>query len=139
MTETTGQDGAEVTGWTPRRVRGKDAHNLLRMDDETARCLWQWGGYGTPEDFPGARLAALFMLVGRDKEGRRSLARMFAELAPHTGARAVLALFAAMNRHVLAVLLSLVDRSAGIALPAPAPHALSPQRRCHRLTPARAP
>jgi hypothetical protein len=133
------QERGEVTPWTPHRVRGEAAHNLLKMDDETARCLWKWGGYGTPENFPGARLAALFMLVGRDKGGRRSLARMFAELAPHSGARAVLALLRTLTRRVLAVLLSLVSRPAGIALPAPAPRALAPQRRCHRLTPARAP
>lgn len=137
MTATDDQE--QEGGWTPRRVRGEDAHNLLKMDDEHALILWKWGGYGTPENFPGARLATLFMLKGHNKKGRRNLARCFAELAPHSGARAVLALLGALTRRVLAVLLSLVDRPAGIALPAPAPRALAPQRRCHRLTPARAP
>ena len=137
MTAATGQE--TEGGWTPRRVRGEDARALLKMDDETARCLWKWGGYGTSENFPGARYAALLMLKGYDREGRRSLARCFADLAPHSGASAVLALLGALTRRVLAVLLSLVDRSAPIALPAPEPRALAPQRRCHRLTPARAP
>ncbi|MGC4979025.1 hypothetical protein ACLQ2D_39950 [Streptomyces sp. DT199] len=120
-------------------MRGETAHDLLKMDEETARLLWKWGGHGTPENFPGARLAPVLMLRGYDKEGRQTLARMFADLAPHSGASAVLALLGSLTRRVLAVLLSLADRPSPIALPAPEPRALSPQRRCHRLTPARAP
>lgn len=90
--------------------------------------LWTRLGYGTPEDFPGPELAALRMLRGVDAGGRRTLGRLFASLAPHPALRLL-----------LVVLLTFVVRPAGVALPAPAPRALSPQRRCHRLTPARAP
>lgn len=109
-------------------VRGADALDLLSMGDEHALTLWRFGGYGTREDFPGARRATLAMLRGVDRSGRRALARVFASLAPRSGVRAVLALL-----RVLTI------RPAGIALPAPAPRALASQRRCHRLTPARAP
>lgn len=101
------------------------------LDDMTNRealVLWTFGGYGPAESFPGVRLARVLMFRGVDNKGRRAMARMFADLAPHTAARLVLAL-----------LLVLTIRPAGIALPAPAPIRLSPQRRSHRFTPARAP
>lgn len=102
--------------------------DLLNLDDGDALILWTYGGYGTRDDFPGARLATLFMLQGTDRAGRRGLARLFASLAPHVGIRAVLALLRALTH-----------RPARIALPSLPPRALSPQRRCHRFTPARAP
>lgn len=102
--------------------------DLFDMSDEHALLMWRFGGYGTAENFPGARLATLRMLRGTGRSTRRTLARIFASLAPHSGVRAVLALL-----RVLAI------RPAPVALPAPTPRALSPQRRSHRLTPARAP
>ena len=128
MTTTTEQTREGVDPVAMPNVKGADALDLLDMNDEHALILWRFGGFGTREDFPGARLATLFMLRGVDRSGRKALARVFASLAPHSGVRAVLALL-----RVLAI------RPAGVVLPAPAPRALSPQRRCHRLTPARAP
>lgn len=109
-------------------VKGSDALDLLNMSDDHALILWRFGGYGTREDFPGARRATLLMLRGVDRSARKALARIFVSLAPRSGVRAVLAL-----------LRVLAHRPAPIALPAPAPRGLAPQRRCHRLTPARAP
>jgi hypothetical protein len=125
MTERTGEGVDPVA--LPN-VKGADALDMLNLTEEDALILWRYGGYGTPENFPGARLAPLFMLRGVDKAGRRAMARLFASLAPHAGIRAVLALLRALT-----------IRPALIALPAPAPLALSPQRRCHRFSPARAP
>lgn len=109
-------------------TRARALADLLDLDDEHAEILWRLGGYGSREDFPGARVATLRMIRGIDRPARRALARLFASLAPHSGIRAVVALLRALT-----------SRPAPVALPAPAPRALSPQRRCHRLTPARAP
>jgi hypothetical protein len=128
MTATTDQQRGEVDPVALPNTRGTDALALLDMDDEHALILWRFGGYGTREDFPGARLATLRMLRGVDRSGRKAMARVFASLAPHSGVRAVLALL-----RVLAI------RPAPVALPAPAPRALTPQRGWHRSTPARAP
>ncbi|MCX4429464.1 hypothetical protein [Streptomyces mirabilis] len=98
------------------------------MTDEHALIMWRFGGFGTAENFPGARLAMLRMLRGTGRSTRKALARIFASLAPHSGVRAVLAL-----------LLVVAVRPAPVALPTPTPRALSPQRRCHRPSPARAP
>ncbi|MBT2395939.1 hypothetical protein [Streptomyces sp. ISL-100] len=102
--------------------------DLMNLSEEDALVLWYYGGYGSRESFPGARLAALLMLRGVNESGRKTLARVFASLSPHSGIRAVLAL-----------LRSLANQPAPIALPAPALRVLAPQRRCHRFTPTRAP
>lgn len=98
------------------------------MTEEDARVLWTHGGFGTPDDFPGTRVAVLRMLRPGTASALRSLGQHFAALAPRAGVVALAALLRA-----------LAPRPTGIALPAPAPVRLSPQRRCHRLTPARAP
>ncbi|MEU8765039.1 hypothetical protein [Streptomyces sp. NPDC048659] len=105
-----------------------DRVDLFNLSHEDALILWKFGGYGTEADFPGVRVATLLMLHGKDRGGRRHLARLFASLAPHAGVRVV-----------LAVLRFLAARPAPIAVPAPAPRALSSQRRHHRIAPARAP
>lgn len=132
MPTTTDQHRGEVDPVampTSKDTGGFDAEfDLFEMDDDHALIMWRFGGYGTAENFPGARLAMLFMLRGESRSSRKALARVFASLAPRAGIRAVLALL-----RVLAV------RPAPVAVPAPAPRALSPQRRCHRFTPARAP
>lgn len=125
---TTDQERGEVDPVALPNVKGADALDLLNMSDDHALILWRFGGYGSREDFPGARRATLAMLRGVDRSARKALARIFASLAPHSGVRAVLAL-----------LRVLAHRPAPIALPAPAPRALTPQRGWHRLTPARAP
>lgn len=102
--------------------------DLFDLDDEHVLLLWRFGGHGTEEDFPGARIAILSMVRGTSRSTRRDLARIFASLAPHFGFRAVLAL-----------LWALVTRPAPIPCPAPAPRVLSAQRGWTRLTPARAP
>lgn len=102
--------------------------DLMNMSEEDALVLWYYGGYGTRENFPGARVATLLMVRGFNASGRKALARLFASLGPNSGIRAALAL-----------LRSLANRPAPIALPAPTLRALAPQRRYHRLTPTRAP
>jgi len=103
---------------------------FLRMTEEECLILWKWGGYGghPPQDVD-RRIVA--MVKGMSPAGRRSVARAFV--------RAFTSLRPEVRAALAALLLSLVGRPAGIALPAPAPCSLSPQRRCHRLTPARAP
>jgi hypothetical protein len=98
------------------------------MTEEDARVLWIYGGHGTPEDFPGTRVAIVRMLRARTAAGLRSLGKFFASLSPRAGAVALAAL-----------LRVLISRPAGVPLPARAPVHLSPQGRCYRLTPARAP
>ncbi|WP_121832815.1 hypothetical protein [Streptomyces sp. S1] len=122
MITTTEQDWEGVT------VRDEDALDMLNMSNEDAEILWRYGGYGSRENFPGARLATLFMLRGVDKAGRRGLARLFASLAPHHAVRLV-----------LAVLFALAVRPAPAPLPALPPLPLTTKERWHRLTPTRAP
>ncbi|MEV8435709.1 hypothetical protein [Streptomyces chartreusis] len=103
---------------------------FLNMTEAEITILWRFGGFrGRPPQDRDRLIVA--MVKGMTPAGRRSVARAFvrafAALPPQ--ARAALA----------ALLLALVGRPAEIAFPAPAPRALSPQRRCHRLTPARAP
>ncbi|MCW5254717.1 hypothetical protein [Streptomyces sp. SHP 1-2] len=111
-----------------RRKEVSGVEFIETMPEEHARILWTLGGFGTREDFPGVRAAAVRMLQGVTASARRSLARFFASLAPRQGVTALAAL-----------LHSLAGRPVGIPLPVPAPRSLSPQRRCHRFTPARAP
>lgn len=99
---------------------------IENMSEEEAQILWKCNGYEA--EFPGRVRAILYMVQGVTRRALRSLAEFFASLAPHSGAVALAAL-----------LRILTIRPAGIALPAPAPRSMSPQRRCHRLTPARAP
>lgn len=101
---------------------------LHTMTDEDARILWVFGGYGDHDDFPGARVAVVRMVRGVAPTARRALARHFASLSPREAVAALAALLRA-----------LAVRPAGVPLPIAAPLAMSPQRRCHRLTPARAP
>lgn len=100
------------------------------MTEEDARVMWKYGGFGGTggEDFPGTRVAIVRMLRAVTASGRRRLARFFASLSPRS---AVLAL--------AALLRTLTLRPAGVTLPAPATRTLTPQGRCYRLTPARAP
>lgn len=132
MTAMTDQHRGEVDPVTMHHAADEEALDveldLFNMPDEHALIMWRFGGYGTEANFPGARLATLFMLRGVGRSARKNLARVFASLAPHSGVRAVLAL-----------LLVVAVRPAPVALPTPAPRALSPQRRCHRPSPARAP
>ena len=104
---------------------------FLRMTEEEALILWRFGlgREGTPPQDADRRIVA--MVKGMTPRARRDVARAFVRA------------FASRRPEVLAalalLLLSLTVRPAGIRLPAPAPRALAPQRRCHRLTPARAP
>ncbi|NEE38378.1 hypothetical protein G3M53_74900 [Streptomyces sp. SID7982] len=105
-----------------------DEVDLLNLSEEDALILWYHGGYGSREDFPGARVATLRMIRGVSRSARRGLARAFAALAPSSAVRALSALLRALTA-----------RPAGVALPAPAPVRLTPQGRFNRFTPARAP
>lgn len=103
---------------------------FLRMTEDEFLILWRFGGFhGQPPQDVDRRIVA--MVKGMTPAARRSVARAFV--------RAFASLRPQMRAALAALLLVLVGRPAGIALPAPAPRALSPQRRCHRLTPARAP
>ncbi|WP_374778728.1 hypothetical protein OG756_42360 (plasmid) [Streptomyces sp. NBC_01310] len=101
---------------------------LEEMTEAEARCLWTWGGYEEQGPFPGRKLALLFMFAPADRGGARVLARFFALMAPHAGFLLVKALLRIRS-----------NRSRPIALPAPAPAGMSPQRRSARITPSRAP
>jgi hypothetical protein len=103
---------------------------FLNMTEAEITILWRFGGFeGRP---PQDRDRLMVTMVrGMSKGGRRSVARAFV--------RAFASLRPQVRAALVALLLALVNRPAGIPLPAPAPRALSPQRRCHRLTPARAP
>ncbi|MFE5809447.1 hypothetical protein [Streptomyces sp. NPDC056491] len=109
-------------------IRTPSANDFADWSEEEALILWANLGYGDRQNFPGVRLAALFMLHGVDAGGRRMLGRLFASLAPHPALRLLLVL-----------LLALTNRPARIASPAPAPLALTSQRRSLRITPSRAP
>jgi len=105
---------------------------LSRFSDDQLGTLWKFSGLGELTGDPAAPFP-----------GRREMAKF---LQPIPGSwrdilrRAVRTMGNRPNVAALLVLLrALVNRPAGIPLPAPAPRALSPQRRCHRLTPARAP
>ncbi len=103
---------------------------FLRMTEEEFLIIWRFGGFrGRPPQDVDRRIVA--MVKGMTPRARRSVARAFV--------RAFASLRPQVRAALAALLLALVNRPAGIALPAPAPRALSPQRRCHRLTPARAP
>jgi hypothetical protein len=103
---------------------------FLRMTEEEFLILWKWGGYhGHPPKDVDRRIVA--MVKGMTPRARREVARAFVRAFTSLSPKALAAL--------VAFLLALVNRPAGIALPAPAPRALAAQRRCHRLTPARAP
>ena len=100
------------------------------MTEAEVMTLWRWGGFeGTPPRGRDRLICA--MVQGVTRSGRRSVGRAFV--------RAFTALRPEVRAALLALLLVLQVRPAGIPLPAPAPRALSPQRRCHRFTPARAP
>lgn len=120
---------------TPREVSTVQSPDrlldmFLNMSEEEFLILWRFGGYrGLPPQDVDRRIVA--MVKGMTPAGRRSVGRAFV--------RAFAALPVQVRSALAALLLSLVGRPAGIALPAPAPRVLSPQRRCHRLTPARAP
>ncbi|KPC66463.1 MULTISPECIES: hypothetical protein [Streptomycetaceae] len=103
---------------------------FLRMTEEEFLIIWRFGGYeGLPPQDVDRRIVA--MVKGMTPAGRRSVARAFV--------RAFAALPVQVRAALVAFLLSLGIRPAGIALPAPAPRALTPQRGWLRLTPARAP
>lgn len=103
---------------------------FLHMTEEEFLILWKWGGYGghPPQDVD-RRIVA--MVKGMTPRARREVARAFV--------RAFTSLPPQVRAALVAFLLSLGIRPAGIALPAPAPRALATQGRWHRLTPARAP
>jgi hypothetical protein len=105
---------------------------LSRFSDDQLGILWKWGGLGEltgdpAAPYPGRVVMARFIqpIPGSWRDILRRAVRTM-------GNRPELAALRSL-------LLSLLSRPAGIALPAPAPLALSPQRRCHRFTPARAP
>jgi hypothetical protein len=105
---------------------------LSRYSDDQLGILWKFSGLGEltgdPEaPYPGRREMVKFLqpIPGSWRDILRRAVRT-------AGNRPELAA-------LVALLLSLVIRPAGVPLPAPTPRALSPQRRCHRLTPARAP
>ncbi|MFF4963241.1 hypothetical protein ACFY2Z_40975 [Streptomyces sp. NPDC001222] len=105
---------------------------LSRYSDDQLGIIWRFSGLGEMTGDPEAPFP-----------GRREMAKF---LQPIPGSwRDVLrrAVRTAGNRRDLAALVALLRtltlRPVGIALPLPAPLALSPQRRCHRFDPARAP
>ncbi|WP_158074578.1 hypothetical protein [Streptomyces sp. TSRI0107] len=103
---------------------------FLRMSEGEFLILWRFGGFhGRPPQDVDRRIVA--MVKGMTPRARRDVGRAFV--------RAFASLPPQVRAALVSLLLSLVGRPPGIALPAPAPRALSPQRRCHRLTPARAP
>lgn len=103
------------------------------MTDEQAEILWRFGGFGfDPETgesqpCPGPRGLARFLVP--ISGSWRDILRRAIRTAGNRRERAAL----------VALLRTLTMRPAGIPLPPPAPLALSPQRRCHRFDPARAP
>ena len=103
---------------------------FLRMSEEEFLIVWRFGGWqGLPPQDVDRRIVA--MVKGMTPAARRAVARAFV--------RAFASLRPEVRAALAALLLTLTGRPAGVSLPAPAPRALSPQRRCHRLTPARAP
>jgi hypothetical protein len=105
---------------------------LSRFSDEQLSVVWRFSGLGEltgdpAAPYPGRREMAKFLqpIPGSWRDILRRAVRTLANRPEHAALRALLR--------------ALVIRPAGIPLPAPAPRALSPQRRCHRLTPARAP
>jgi hypothetical protein len=103
---------------------------FLGMTEAEISIIWRFGGFeGTPPQDRDRLVVA--MVRGMSKDGRRSVGRAFV--------RAFASLRPEVRAALVAFLLALVIRPAGVALPAPAPRALTSQRRCHRLTPARAP
>lgn len=104
-----------------------------RFSDEELETVWRFGGFGfdpqtgesTP--YPGRQTVARFL------EPIPNSWRDILRRAVRTkGTRPNLAALLAMLR-------TLTMRPVGIPLPAPAPLNLSPQWRCHRPIPARAP
>lgn len=113
-------------------AHGEFTRFLSRFSDDQLGIIWKFSGLGEltgdPQaPYPGRTVMARFIqpIPGSWRDILRRAVRTM-------GNRPELAALRAL-------LLSLVNRPAGIALPAPAPLALSPQRRCHRFTPARAP
>ena len=103
---------------------------FLRMSEEEFMVVWRFGGWkGLPPRDVDRRIVA--MVKGMTPAGRRAVARAFV--------RAFTSLRPEVRAALLVLLLTLTGRPAEVALPAPAPRALAPQRRCHRFTPARAP
>lgn len=105
---------------------------LSRFSDEQLGIVWKFSGLGEltgdPEaPYPGRREMAKFLVPIRGSW--RDILRRAVRTA---GNRRDLAALAALLR-------TLTLRPAGIPLPLPAPLAMSPQRRCHRFDPARAP
>lgn len=103
---------------------------FLSMSEHEFLILWRFGGFrGVPPQDVDRRIVA--MVKGMTPRARRDVGRAFVRAFASTRpqVRAALVVF----------LPALVGRPAGIARPAPAPRSLSSQRRCHRLTPARAP
>jgi hypothetical protein len=100
------------------------------MTEAEVMTLWRFGGWeGTPPRDRDRLICA--MVQGMTRSGRRSVGRAFV--------RAFASLRPEVRAALVAFLLSLGVRPAGVALPAPAPRTLTPQRGCHRFTPARAP
>ena len=102
---------------------------LARFSDDQLGTVWRFSGLGQDPEAPFP--------------GRREMARF---LQPIPGSwRDIIrrAVRTACNRRDVAALAALLRvltlRPVGIPLPVPAPLALSPQRRCHRFDPARAP
>jgi hypothetical protein len=100
------------------------------MTEDEFLIIWRFGGYsGLPPKDVDRRIVAMVKAV--TPRGRRDVGRAFVRAFTSTRPQVRAAL--------VALLLALVGRPVGIALPAPTPRALSPQRRCHRPSPARAP
>ena len=103
---------------------------FLSMTEAEITILWRFGGFrGRPPQDRDRLIVA--MVKGMTPAGRRAVARAFV--------RAFTSLRPEVRAALLVLLLTLTGRPAEVALPAPAPRALAPQRRCHRFTPARAP
>lgn len=105
---------------------------LSRFSDDQLSIVWKFSGLGEltgdPEaPYPGRRAMAKFLVPIRGSW--RDILRRAVRTA---GNRRDLAALATLLR-------TLTVRPVGIPLPAPAPRSLSPQWRCHRITPARAP
>lgn len=100
------------------------------MTDDEVAIIWRFGGFhGEPPQDRDRLICA--MVRGVTRSARQFMAR--------AAVRAYAAVRPEVRAALVALVLILVGRPAGVALPAPAVPVLSPQRRSVRITPARAP
>ncbi|MFE5811119.1 hypothetical protein [Streptomyces sp. NPDC056491] len=105
---------------------------FLSMTEEELLIVLRFGGFEVNgRSLDDRERIAVSIVRGMTKPGRRNVARAFV--------RAFAALPVQAQAALVAFLLALGIRPAGVVLPAPVPRVLTPQRGWHRLTPARAP